>query len=266
MPYEFLLTRRSNQVEHATLNRPEVRNALNAGLIAELTHWAAATADAARRHEVRAAVLAGAGPAFCAGGDARWMAAAVGYTEAENLRDAETLAAMFAALDGLPVPLIARIHGAALGGGAGLAAVSDVVVADAGAVFGFTEVKLGIVASTIGPFVLAKIGRSAARELFLTGRRFSAAHAQQIGLVHAVETAADLDRRVEGYLSEISGAGPDAVAASKALIRDVWPLAPAEAAPVTAAVIARRRVSSEGQEGLRAFLEKRKPSWTPGAS
>ena len=168
---------------------------------------------------------------------------------------------MFGALDDLPFPLICRVHGAAIGGGAGLAAVSDVVVAEDRAVFGFTEVKLGIVASTIGPFVLAKIGRSAARELFLTGRRVTAVRAKEIGLVHAIEATADLDARVQEYVAEILTAGPGAIAASKALIRDIWGKTPAEAASVTTHLIARLRVSPEGQEGLRAFLEKRKPSW-----
>ena len=168
---------------------------------------------------------------------------------------------MFGALDELPLPLVCRVHGAALGGGAGLAAVSDIVVAEDRTTFGFTEVKLGIVASTISPFVLAKIGRSAARELFLTGSRFPAARAREIGLVHAVESAADLNARVDAYVGEILTGGPEAIAASKALIRQVWAKAPADAASTTAALIAKRRVSPEGQEGLRAFLEKRKPSW-----
>jgi methylglutaconyl-CoA hydratase len=186
----------------------------------------------------------------------------VDYSEAENLRDAETLAAMFGALDVLPIPLICRVQGAAIGGGAGLAAVSDIVVAEERALFGFTEVRLGIVAATIGPFVLAKIGRSAAREFFLTGSRFSALRAREIGLVHAIETADDLDTRVQEYVSHVLSAGPEAVAASKALIRDVWGKTPLDAAPLTTRVIAKRRVSPEGQEGLRAFLGKRKPSWT----
>ena len=189
MAYEFLTTRRDGAVEYLTLNRPDVRNAFNEQMIAELAEWASAVSEAARRHEVRAVVLAGAGPTFCAGGDAKWMSSTVGYTEAENLRDAQAMAAMFRALDELPVPLICRIQGAALGGGAGLAAVSDIVVAEHDAIFGFTEVKLGIVPAIISPFVLAKIGQSAARELFLTGARFPAARAREIGLVHAVVSA-----------------------------------------------------------------------------
>ncbi len=158
--------------------------------------------------------------------------------------------------------MIGRIHGAALGGGAGLAAVCDIVVADDQALFGFTETKLGILPAVISPFALAKIGRSAARELFLTGARFSAARAKEIGLVHAVVAAADLDAMVTRYIEELLAAGPEAVAATKTLIPQVWGRTIEGATAMTAAAIATRRVSPEGQEGLRAFLEKRKASWS----
>jgi methylglutaconyl-CoA hydratase len=263
MSYQFLTTRRDGPVERLTLNRPDVRNALNAELIAELAEWADAVSASASRGEVRAVVLSGAGPVFCAGGDAKWMASTILYTEAENLRDAGKLAAMFQAFDELPIPLITRIQGAAVGGGSGLAAVSDVVIAEDRAVFGFTEVKLGIVPATISPFVLAKIGRSAARELFLTGVRFTAARAKEIGLVHRVVPAGNLDAQVEECVGEVLTASPEAIAAAKALIRDVWGQGAGDAATITARAIARSRVSASGQEGLRAFLEKRKPSWSP---
>src|SRR5439155_1082630 len=151
-------------------------------------------------------------------------------------------------------PLVGRIHGAALGGGCGLAAVCDIVVADDQAVFGFTEVKLGILPAVISPFALAKIGRSAARELFLTGMRFSAARARAIGLVHSVVAEAELDTAIAGYVAEIMASGPEAIAVSKALIREIWGRPLDEARPMTAGAIATRRVSKEGQEGLRAFL------------
>jgi methylglutaconyl-CoA hydratase len=262
MAYEFLTTRRDGPVEYLTLNRPDMRNAFNGQMITELTGWASAVSESALRHEVRAVVLAGAGTTFCAGGDAKWMSSTVDYTEAENLRDADAMEVMFRALDQLPVPLVSRIQGAALGGGAGLVAVSDVVVAEHDAVFGFTEVRLGIVPAIISPFVLAKIGQSAAREMFLTGARFPATRAREIGLVHAVVPAALLDAHVSEQVGEILKAGPEAVIAAKALIREVWGRPPAEAAGTTASIIAKRRVSAEGQEGLRAFLEKRKPSWS----
>jgi len=262
MSYAFLTTRRDGPVEYVTLNRPDVRNAFNELVIEELTVWAAEVCEEAARHELRAAVLCGAGKTFCAGADVTWMSKTVHYTHDENLRDAMGMSRMFAALDALPVPLVGRIQGAALGGGAGLAAVCDIVVADEHAQFGFTEVKLGIVPAVISPFALAKIGRSAARELFLTGARFSAAHAKAIGLVHAVVPTAELDAAVGGYVRELLTAGPEAVSAAKALIANVWGRPIDEAMPASAAVIASRRVSAEGQEGLRAFLEKRKPSWS----
>lgn len=260
MAYQHLLTERHGSVERLTLHRPDVRNAFNDGMIAELTAWAGGLAGDST---VRAVVIAGAGPTFCAGADLTWMARTVEYTEAENIADAERTSAMFRAIDTLPVPVIGRIHGAALGGGAGLAAVCDVVVAEEHAVFGFTEVKLGIIPAVISPFVLAKIGRSAARELFLTGRRFSAAHALDIGLVHTTVAPEQLDAAVDAVIREVLGAGPQAVAAAKQLIADVSQAGSLDdAVQLSARALAARRVSAEGQDGLRAFLDKRKPGWS----
>lgn len=259
MTYRHLTTVRDGHVERVTLNRPEVRNALNDPLIAELTHWAARVRD---DRTVRVVVIAGAGSAFCAGADLAWMAKTVTYSHEQNLADAEALGRLFAALDSLPMPLIGRIHGAALGGGSGLAAVCDIVVAEPSAVFGFTEVKLGLIPGVIAPFVLAKIGPSAARELFLTGMRFSAAHAKEMALVHKVVPLDALDDTVDTYASEVTAAGPEAVRAAKSLIREVWGSPVEQVASITARAIAARRVSPEGQEGLRAFLEKRKPTWS----
>lgn len=261
MTFSSLLTERAGFVERLTLNRPDVRNAFNERVIAELTEWAVHLARERPTSRPRAVVLAGAGKTFCAGADVAWMAKTVEYTEDENVRDAIAMSRMFHALDTLPMPLIGRIQGAALGGGAGLAAVCDIVVADDQAVFGFTETKLGILPAVISPFALAKIGRSAARELFLTGARFSAARAKEIGLVHAVVTAGQLDAAVDGYVRELMTAGPEAVAEAKALIPKVWGQSVEAATDVTARAIAARRVSKEGQEGLRAFLEKRSASW-----
>jgi methylglutaconyl-CoA hydratase len=257
--YKFLMIRRDGAVEYLTLNRPDVRNAFNEEVIAELSAWAGrAKADPG----LRVIVLAGAGKTFSAGADVQCMAKTVNYTKEQNLRDAAAAFAMFAAIDALPVPVVGRVHGAALGGGAGLAAVCDIVVAEDQTVFGFTEVKLGILPAVISPFSLAKIGRSAARELFLTGARFSAARAREIGLVHAVVPVGELDATVDAYVRELLTAAPEAIAAAKVLIRQVWARPLEDAAPITAQAIAARRVSEEGQEGLRAFLEKRKPSWT----
>ena len=262
MPYQHLTTTRDGAVERLTLNRPDVRNAFNEHVIAELTAWAAEAHAAAARQEIRAIVIAGAGKMFCAGADVTWMSKTVHFTEEENLRDATAMSRMFAAINELPVAVVGRVQGAALGGGAGLAAVCDIVVAEEAALFGFTETKLGILPAVISPFALAKIGQSAARELFLTGARFSAARAKEIGLVHEVVPAVELDAAVNRYVTELLTAGPEAIAAAKALIPNVWGRPIAEAMPLTAAAIAARRVSAEGQEGLRAFLEKRMPSWS----
>lgn len=254
----YIVSQRDGPVERLTLNRPEVRNAFNEDVIAELTEWSARTAA---DRGIRVVVLSGAGKVFCAGADLEWMSRMASYSREENIRDAAAAAAMYAALDTLPMPLVARVHGAALGGGAGLAAVSDVVVAEEQALFGFTEVKLGILPSMISPFVLPRIGVSAARELFLTGMRFGAARAREIGLVHAVAPAGALNARVEAYVGEILSAAPDAVAAAKRLLRQVAGRTPGEVQALTAETIAERRASVEGQEGMQAFLAKRRASW-----
>ena len=179
-----------------------------------------------------------------------------GYSQEENLRDARAAAAMFAAIDTLPMPVIAQIHGAALGGGAGLAAVADVAVAADDTTFGFTEVKLGLIPAVIAPYVLAKIGQSDARELFVTGRRFDAAHAKDIGLVHAVVSAADLIDRVNTYLIEIAANGPEAMSAAKSLLRRIASQSIDDTVSITAKAIAERRVSDEAQTLMKRFLKK----------
>jgi methylglutaconyl-CoA hydratase len=187
MSYRFLSIRRDGPVEYLTLNRPEVRNAFNEHVVAELTAWAHGAHD---DPGLRAVVLAGAGKVFSAGADASWMAKMIDYSHTDNVRDATAMAEMFNLLNTVPAAVIGRVQGAALGGGAGLAAICDIVVAADDAVFGFTETKLGILPAVISPYVLPKIGPSAARELFLTGMRFDAARAREIGLVHAVVPAA----------------------------------------------------------------------------
>jgi methylglutaconyl-CoA hydratase len=245
--------RREGDVEHLLLNRPEVRNAFNETLIAQVTAWAGRAAADPR---LRAVVIAGAGPSFCAGADLAWMTKMAASSREDNLRDARAAARMFEAIDTLPVPVIARVHGAALGGGAGLAAVADIAVADEGATFGFTEVKLGLIPSIIAPYVLAKIGNSAARELFVTARRFNADRARDIGLVHAVVAAADLDRHVRLYLDDVLANGRDAMAAAKALLRRIANRSIEDATPLTTEAIAERRVSPEAQERMKAFLKR----------
>lgn len=262
MAYRFIETTREGGVERVTLNRPEVRNAFNDDVIAELTAWAR---RAAADTTLRVVVLAGAGKVFSAGADANWMARMVDYSRDDNVRDATLMAEMFLALDTLPAAVIGRIHGAALGGGAGLAAICDIVVADEEALFGFTETKLGILPAVISPYVLPKIGASAARELFLTGMRFSAARAKEIGLVHQVVPPDRLDAMVQRYIVEVLSASPTGLAAAKRLIPRVLGHSPADAMAITAAAIAEQRVSPEGQDGLRAFLEKRQPAWVAGS-
>jgi methylglutaconyl-CoA hydratase len=258
MSTSHLTVQQADHVVRVTLNRPDVRNAFNEDLIAELTTWAqSVTAGAAR-----VAVLAGAGKVFCAGADLAWMSKMVSYSQDDNLRDARALTAMLEALNTLPIPLVGRVQGAALGGGAGLAAVCDIVVAADDAVFGFTEAKFGILPAAVSPYAIAKIGQSAARELFLTAARFSAERAREIGLVHAVAPAADLDTTIDAFLHELLTCGPEALAGAKALIRTVVNRPPADVAEITAETIARHRVSAEGQEGMRAFLQKKKPSWS----
>jgi len=250
-------------VARVTLSRPDVHNAFDASLIAELR---AVFAGLAREEpaRLRAVVLAGAGPSFCAGADLAWMRAAMSLDTEGNEQDAMAMADMFEAIDTCPVPVIARVHGAALGGGMGLCAVADVVIAESGTRFGFTETRLGILPSVISPFVIAKIGESHARALFPGGRQFDATRAARIGLVHEiVEGEEALDAAVESAVADLLAAGPTAVRAAKAIVREVRGLGHGSAKWHTARVIARQRTSEEAQEGFRAFAEKRRPAWAP---
>ena len=258
---DVLRSEREGPYARVTLARPGMRNAFNAELIEELrlafTDLAAVPPDA-----LRGVVLAGDGPTFSAGADVEWMRAAIGLSLEENERDAAAMQAMFEAIEACPVPVIARVQGAALGGGVGLCAVADVVVATADATFGFTETKLGIVPAVISTFVLPKIGESHARALFATGQRFDADRARRIGLVHeVVADEAALDRRVAELLDELGSAGPTAIREAKSLARAVRLIGPDEARRRTPGIIARQRTGDEGQEGLRAFVERRSPTW-----
>jgi len=257
--YQYLTVERNGGVERVTLNRPDVRNAFNEHVIADLTAWAkSAHADSS----LRVVIFSGAGKVFSAGADAAWMAKMAGYSHDDNVKDARAAAEMFLAINTVPAIVIGRIHGAALGGGSGLAAVCDIVVAETDAIFGFTETKLGILPAMISPYVLQKIGASAARDLFLTGRRFDAMKAREIGLVHEVVPADELDAAVNRYVTEALSAAPTAVARAKGLIPQVLGKPPADVVGITADAIASQRVAPEGQEGLKAFLEKRPPRWT----
>jgi methylglutaconyl-CoA hydratase len=252
-----------DSIARVTLARPQVRNAFDATLIAELRAAFAALAREAP-DALRAVVLAGDGETFSAGADITWMRAAMALDVEGNEQDAMAMAEMFEAIDTCPVPVIARVQGAALGGGMGLCAVSDLVVAESGARFGFTETRLGILPAVIAPFVIAKIGETHARALFPGGRRFDAVRAQRIGLVHeVVEGDAALDMAVDAAIADILASGPTAVRAAKAIVREVRGLGHGSSKWHTARVIARHRVSEEAREGFAAFTEKRPAAWSP---
>jgi methylglutaconyl-CoA hydratase len=258
---DVLNVERDGAVVRVTLARPEVRNAFNAELIAELR----ATFDglaAEAPATLRAVVLAGEGRAFCAGADVEWQRAAITLSLEENEADARRLQEMLAAIDECPVPVIAAVQGAALGGGMALCCVADITVATADATFGFTETKLGLMPAVISPFVLPRIGEGPARALFLTGERFGSERALRIGLVsEVVPDEAALAARVDAVVGEVLSAGPEAARNAKAVIRAQRGLPRVDALGLTVQQAARQRVSAEGQEGLGAFLDKRSPSW-----
>jgi methylglutaconyl-CoA hydratase len=251
----------NGSVARVTLARPAVRNAFDASLIAELrSTFAALERDSPM--ELRAVVLGGDGETFSAGADIGWMRAAMALDVEGNEQVAMAMAEMFETIDTCPVPVIARVQGAALGGGMGLCAVSDLVIAESGARFGFTETRLGILPAVISPFVIAKIGESHARALFPGGRRFDALRAHRIGLVHeVVEGEAALDLAVDAAIADILASGPTAVRAAKAIVKEVRGLGHGSSKWHTARVIARQRTSAEAQEGFTAFTEKRRPAW-----
>ena len=249
------------RVARVVLARPGVRNAFDDALVKELQR---VVRDVASDPSVRAVELSGEGKAFCAGADLNWMKRMAGFTMEQNRRDAAELADLFRALDELPKPFLGRIHGAALGGGTGLAAVCDVVVAAEGTLFGTTEVRLGLVPAVISPYVVRKIGESAAREWFLTGGRYDAHEARRVGLVHVVASEGSLASVADGLLDSLLLGGPEALAEAKRLARTAASLSPREVASVTPLRIAERRASAEGREGVAAFLEKKPPSWAPG--
>jgi methylglutaconyl-CoA hydratase len=245
-------------VARVWMNRPDARNAFDGLMVTELRKT---LFDLRSEDGVRVIVLGGRGPTFCAGADVDWMKAMASFSRAENLVEAQAMADLFFTVYESPKPVVARVHGHALGGGAGLVAACDIPVAALGTHFGFTEVRLGIIPAVISPYVVSRIGESAARELFLTGERFEAVRALEIGLIRAAVPEEDLDAAVEGRVNELLKAGPRAVAEAKALIREVAWRRIEDVQRYTVERIADLRVSPEGQEGMRAFLEKRKPDW-----
>lgn len=249
---------RRGPVLRIALARSEVRNAFNDALIADLTR---AFREIAEDASVRAVVLSGDGPAFCAGADVSWMRQAGGYSREENEADAARMARMLRAIDACPQPVIALAHGAAIGGGVGLLAAADVAIAAEGTVFSLAEVRLGILPAVISPYVVRAIGPRFARDAFLTGDRFDAREAWRMGLVHRVVPAAELEAAGQAKVRSVLDSGPEAVRVAKRLIEQVTGLRPDDALALTVRTIAERRASAEAKEGLTAFLEKRKASW-----
>lgn len=256
--YEHLTTWEDGPVTTVALDRPDSHNALNAVLIGELT---TAFEGFAKDENVRVVVLAGVGRSFCAGADIGYMRDTADLSYEQNLEDARRLGAMFRAVDECPRPVVAKVRGAAMGGGAGLVAAADVAVAEDGTRFAFSEVRLGIAPATIAPFVVRKIGASHARSLFLTGERFGAARAREIGLVHESVPPDELDSAVGEKVGQLLRGGPHAQAAVKALLRQLESVEPMDAPGLMSRVIGELRSGAEGQEGLAAFLEKRDPNW-----
>jgi methylglutaconyl-CoA hydratase len=252
----------NERIAIVTMNRAEVHNALNAQLLNDLK---AAFTELSEDEKLSAVVLTGAGKSFSAGADLAMMQAAASYSQEQNREEALQLARVFESINTFPTPVIARVNGAAMGGGLGLLAICDIVIAADAARLAFSEVRLGIAPAVISPFVVRKIGASWARKLFVTGERFTPTLAREIGLVHTVVPLAELDVAVESTIQELLSGGPAALRACKALARDVGDMEADEARTMTTETIARLRVSAEGQEGLKAYLEKRKPAWVEEA-
>jgi methylglutaconyl-CoA hydratase len=256
--YETIKVLRQGHVVRIVLNRPEVHNAFNGRMVEDL---AAAVEAVANDRAARVAVLTGEGKSFCAGADLNWMREVIHYSFEQNLKESLAIAEFLYRLYSLPIPTIARVNGAAIGGGTGFLSACDIVIASEEAKFGLSEVKIGLVPAAISPYVLRRIGESRAREYFLTGERFDARRAQEIGLVNRAVPADALDQAVEGTVKLILSSGPEALAKCKELIQRTPHLSFEEVKDYTARMIAGLRVSAEGQEGMASFLEKRKPRW-----
>ena len=247
---------RRGAVSWITMSRPDKHNAFHPDLIRELRD---AFLSEGASPEVRVVVLAGQGASFSAGADLDWMKTQGEASLDDNVRSAREMADLFSTIDSCPKPVVARVHGAALGGGSGLVCSVDIAVAGPKALFGFTEVRLGLLAAVISPFVVRRLGYSNSRAKLITGERFKAEEAYRIGMVHHL--ADDLDAAVEGVVNELLQGSPQAQQASKELLAQIWDLPRAEQLEPTALAIAAARASSDGREGLSAFLEKRKPYW-----
>lgn len=259
MSYNTIELKIENAMAWVKLNRPDKHNSFNAQLIQELTDC---FEQLNTRQDVRGIVLTGSGKSFCAGADLNWMKETITYTEEQNRIDAEKLSHMFHIINTCSLPIIGRINGAAIGGGAGLVSVCDIVIASDRAIFGLAEVKLGIIPAVISPYMIAKIGETNARFLFFTGERINAQRALQIGLVHEVVSPILLDAMVDSKIELIKSSGPEAIKACKMLVQKAMTLDEAAIREYNINEIARIRITPEAQEGFTAFLEKRKPTWS----
>ena len=256
--YKTILVEKENKVVWITLNRPEVHNAFNSVMINELN----AVFDLAKDDpDVRVVVLTGKGKSFCAGADLNWMKEIIKYSFEQNLEESMNIAELMHKIYALPKPVIAMVNGAAIGGGTGFVSASDIAIASDNAKFGLSEVKIGLVPAAISPYVVRKIGESKAREYFFTGKRISAKTAKDIGLINDMVPFTELRARIDSLIEQLVTSGPEAIACCKELLIKVPRMNASEVKEFTARMIANLRVSEEGQEGMAAFLEKRKPKW-----
>jgi methylglutaconyl-CoA hydratase len=257
--FQTITYTKENLVARVTLNRPEIHNAFNEIMIQELID---VFKDISSDKDARVVVLTGNGKSFCAGADLNWMKKVVDFSYEENLKESLELADLFYLIYSLPKPTIARVNGAAIGGGAGLVAVCDIVIASEKAKFSLSEVKLGLVPACISPYEVRRIGEKNCRELFLTGERIDAQKALNFGLVNQVVPYDELDKTVDEIVKQLSNSGPNALAMCKKLLQNVPQMSFDEVKKYTAEMIASLRISEEGQEGMNAFLQKRRPNWT----
>lgn len=248
-----------NKIARVLLNRPEVHNAFNEVMIAELTDT---FTKIAKDESVRVVVLTGNGDSFCAGADLNWMKKMINFSYEQNFEDSLKLAELFYLMYSLSQPIIARVNGAAIGGGTGLVAVCDIAIASENAKFSLSEVKLGLVPACISPYVIRKVGEGRCREFFLTGERLTARRALELGLINQMVPLAELDQAVQEKANQLLSSGPKAIAMCKELLMNVPGMTFEKAKTYTAEMIASMRIGDEGQEGMSAFLEKRKPKWT----
>ncbi len=258
MNYDTITLEKDDRIARVTFCRPEIHNAFNSTMISEMTD---VFGEIEKDNDIRVVVLTGEGKSFCAGADLNWMRGVIKQTFDQNLAESNALAGLFNKIYRCRRPVIGRINGAAIGGGTGFVAVCDMAIAARSAKFSFSEVKIGVVPACIGPYVVKKMGEGRARELFITGERMNAERAHEVGLVNKVVDDDQLDDAVDALVKTLLSSGPEAVAMAKKLVREVPEMTAAQFKPYTAEMIAKLRVSDEGQEGMDAFLNKRKPKW-----